>query len=90
MNQSESKRDSWFESVEKGWEITSRAERAKLIADIEKEVRTSSLWKIDEISEVDDYSFLPVSLQGYLLLAFNPDGWNVEDVRNFLLAVRPT
>lgn len=39
---------------------------------------------IDLIPGISDFENLPVSLQGYLTLAYTPDGWDYKIVRKFV------
>lgn len=73
----------------RGWEITSERGRREIVGNIIVILGEPGKDKfggvgIDSITQISDFEELPVSLQGFLTLAYTPDGWDYKIVRRFV------
>lgn len=78
-----------FDGTARGWEMTSEKGRRGIVGNIIVRLGEPDKDKfggvgIDLIPRISDFEDLPVSLQGYLTLAYTPDGWDYRIVRRFV------
>lgn len=76
-------------SLARGWEMTSEKGRREIVGNIIVSLGESERDKfggvsVDLIPQVRNFEDLPVSLQGFLTLAYTPDGWDYRIVRRFV------